>query len=346
MKLIQHTPSTTYEILADYTKISKESPLIAILKVCSEQSPFTVDKLQDFLSPLNKNAVKNIIHRLVKLDYLLKDNDDFDDEEVMYSVSERGEEVCQKEEIEENNRGVLKMIIAYPQNADAIIVRIEALQKEAVHNQENTEDNVQKVFSQFIDKSQHLKNGTFKLKHIEDVYIIDEEKEQDYIFNFSDESYKSELLDFSKPVKVPKSKVISELLVNEYQSDYDKAKQLIRMPFDVNELSLKRKISIDYPKYYGLHFNKVELDKPFKISPLNLKEAEQWFAALVVSRIQNYFFSDEEFNLYTNQIAEEFVEYKQKLSKYISREDLIDRLSKPDDFYRKAKLETINYLNY
>ena len=369
MKLIQHTPTKTYEILADYTKISKESPLIAILKVCSEQSPFTVDMLQDFLSPLNKNAVKNIIHRLVKLDYLLTDIDDFDDhyqnepigavakrihrikkleydEEVMYSVSERGEEVCLKEEIEEEKRGVLKMTIAYPENAEALMVKLEALQKDAFHNQENIEDNAQSEFSEFINESQHLKNGTFKLKGIEDIYVIGEEKKQDYIFNFSDESYKSELLDFSKTVKVDKSEVISELLANEYESDYDKKAQLIRMPFDANELSLKRKVSIHYPEFDGLHFNKVVLDNPIKISPVNLKKKKKWYKALIVSRIQNYFFSDDEFNVYTNQIAEEFVEYKQKLSKYISREELINDLSQPEDFYKKAKLETINYLNY
>lgn len=345
MKLIQHTPTKTYEILADYTKISKESPLIAILKVCSEQSPFTVDKLQGFLSPLNKNAVKNIIHRLVKLDYLLKDNDDFDDEEVMYSVSERGEEVCLKEEIEEKNRGVLKMIIAYPQNAEAIMVKLEALQKDDFYNKENTAGNAQSKFSEFIDESQHLKNGTFKLKGIKNIYVIGEEKKQDYIFNFSDESYKSELLDFYKTVKIDKSEVISELLANEYKN-YDKKAQLIRMPFDVNELSLKRKVSIDYPEFDGLYFNSIVLDKPIKISPLNLEEAKKWYKALIVSRIQNYFFSDDEFNVYTNQVVEEFVQYKQKLSKYISREELINDLSQPEDFYKKSKLETINYLNY
>lgn len=353
MKLIQHTPTTTYEILADYTKISKESPLIAILKVCSEQSPFTVDKLQGFLSPLNKNAVKNIIYRLVKLDYLLSNNNDdfYDDyieydEEVMYALSQRGEEVCLKEEIEEEKRGVLKVTVAYPQNAEAIMVKLEALQKDAFHNQENTAGNAQSEFSEFINESQHLKNGTFKLKGIEDIYVIGEEKKQDYIFNFSDESYKSELLDFSKTVKIDKSEVISELLANEYESDYDKKAQLIRMPFDANELSLKRKVSIDYPEFDGLHFNKVVLDDPIKISPVNLKEAKKWYKALIVSRIQNYFFSDDEFNVYTNQIAEEFVEYKQKLLKYISREELINDLSQPEDFYKKSKLETINYLNY
>ena len=77
------------------------------------------------------------------------------------------------------------------------------------------------------------------------------------------------------------------------------------------------------------------------------QEAEKWFTPLIVSRIQNYFFSDEEFDMYTEQIAEEFVEYKQGLTNSISRSQLSHKLNeKPADFYIKAKLDTINYLNY
>lgn len=353
MKLIQQTPSITYQVLTDYTEISKESPLISILKVCSEESPFTVEILQEFLNPLNKNAVNNIIHRLEQLDYLMKYEEDFDDvyseydEEVKYWISDRCIEVCLKEEIEEEKRGIIAMTIAYPKNADPIIVKLAPLSKDKFQDQEKTKSNANREFNGFINKSQYLKNGTFKLKHIENTYVVGEEKEQDYIFNFSEESYTSQLLDFSKTVKVPKSEVITELLVSEYQNTYVEELQLIRMPFNAKELSLKRNISIEIPIYDDLYFNKVELEKPLQISPLTQQEAEQWFAELVVSRIQNYFFSDEEFNLYTNQIAEEFVEYNQSLTNSISRSQIINKLiKKPAGFYIKAKLDTINYLNY
>lgn len=353
MKLIQHTPTTTYQVLTEYTEISKESPFISILKVCSEQSPFTVDDLQDFLRPLNKNAVKNIIHRLEQLDYLMKYKEDSDEDyqehsdELEYWISARGIEVCLKEEIEEEKRGIIAMTIAYPKNAHPIIVKLEPLSKDGFQDQESTKNNAKREFNDFINQSQHLKNGTFKLKHIEDTYVVREKKEQDYIFNFNEENYRSQLLDFSNTVETSKSEVIAELLTNEYQSAYDAEQQLIRMTFNSKELSLKRKISIENPKYNGLYFNKIELEKPVQISPLDDLEAEKWFTALVVSRIQNYFFSDEEFDMYTEQIAEEFVEYKQGLTNSISRSQLIHKLNeKPAGFYIKAKLDTINYLNY
>lgn len=353
MKLIQHTPTITYQVLTDYTEISKESPFISILKVCSEQSPFTVDDLQDFLRPLNKNAVKNIIHRLEQLDYIIKYDKDLDDiyseynEELKYWISERGIEVCLNEEIEEEKRGIIAMTIAYPRNADPIIVKLEPLSKDEFQDRENTKNNAKREFNDFINQSQHLKNGTFKLKHIEDTYVVREKKEQDYIFNFSEKNYTSQLLDFSNTVETSKSEVIAELLTNEYQSAYDEEQQLIRMPFNTKELSLKRKISIENPQFDGLYFNKIELEKPVQISPLDDQEAEKWFTALVVSRIQNYFFSDEEFDRYTEQIAEELFEYKQGLINSISRSQLIHKLNKkPAGFYIKAKLDTINYLNY
>ncbi len=352
MKLIQQTPTTTYQILTDYTEISKESPLISVLKVCKEIGVFNVSELQDFLKPLNNNAISNLLFRLEVLEYLKsaeKKNDflEFSEEEESYELTQMGLDVCLKEEIEEEKRGIIAMTIAYPKNADAIIVKLEALRKDEFQDQENTKSNSKREFNNFINENQYLKNGTFKLKHIENTYALDEEKEQDYTFNFSEESYTSQLLDFSKIVKVSKSEVIAELLVNEYQSAYDEEKQLIRMPFDAKELALKRRISIENPKYDGLYFNKIELEKPVQISPLNRQEAEQWFTALVVSRIQNYFFSDEEFNVYTKEIAEKFVEYKQGLTNSISRMELINKLhNKPAGFYIKAKLDTINYLNY
>ncbi len=353
MELIQHTPTVTYQILADYTEISKESPLIAILKICSEQSPFTVEILQDFLTPLNKNAVKNIIDRLEQFDYLIKYKEEFQEdyqehnEESEYRISTRGTEVCLKEEIEEEKRGIIAMTVAYPKNADAIIVKLEALRKDEFQDQENTKSNAKREFNDFINKSQYLKNGTFKLKDVENTYVIDEKKEQDYIFKFSDESYSSELLDFSKTFNTPKREVIRDLLINHFERKYNEDKHLVNLPLNTNDLSLKRKISIENPKYNDIYFNKVELKNPVQISPLNHQEAEHWFTALVVSRIQDYFFSDEEFNIYTKEIAEEFVEYNKSLTNSISRMELINKLhNKPANFYLKAKIGTINYLNY
>ncbi|WP_407264845.1 hypothetical protein R5N98_12350 [Tenacibaculum maritimum] len=352
MKLIQHTPTVTYQILTDYTEISKESPLISVLKVCKEINVFKASELQDFLKPLNNNAISNLLLRLKSLDYL-KDGEgkfdflEFSEEEKSYELTQMGLDVCLNEEIEEEKRGIITMTVAYPKNAEAIIVRLEALNRDEFQEQERTKSDANRKFTEFINKSQYLKNGTFKLKHIENTYVVGEEKEQDYVFNFSEESYTSQLLDFSKTVKVLRDEVITELLVNKYHNAYDEELQLIRMLFDIKELSLKRNISIEKPIYDGLYFNKVELEKPIQISPLNQQEAERWFAVLVGSRIQNYFFSDEDFNLYTNQIAEEFIEYNQSLANSISRSQIIGKLNKkPAGFYIKAKLDTINYLNY
>lgn len=274
MKLIQHTPTITYQVLTDYTEISKDSPLISILKVCKEISVFNVSELQDFLKPLNNNAVSNLLSRLESLDYLKSIENEADDwifsnNEKSYELTQMGLNVCLEGKIEEEKRGIIAMTIAYPKNADLIIVKLEPLSKDEFQDQENTKNNPKREFNDFINQSQYLKNGTFKLKHIEDTYVVVEKKEQDYIFNFSEESYTSQLLDFSQTVKVPKSEVIAELLINEYQSAYDEGQQLIRMPFNTTELSLKKNISIDNPQYDGLYFNKIELEEPVQISPLD-----------------------------------------------------------------------------
>lgn len=353
MKLKQHTPTITYQILTDYTVISKESPLISILKVCSEQSPFTVHNIQDFLRPLPKNGVKNIINRLEQLEYLEKDTERFDKdyqehiEELEYGISTKGLEVCHKEEIEEEKRGIIEMTVAYPKNANAIIVKLESLSKDGFQDQANTKNNAKIEFNDFINKSLYLKNGTFKLKHIENIYVVGEKKEQDYTFNFSEDSYTSQLLDFSQTVNVSKNEVIDELLITEFERAYNEEKHLINASFNNSNLSLKRKISIKRPIYNGLYFNKIELAKPIQISPLNIQEAKQWFTALVVSRIQNYFFSDKEFEQYINRIAEEFIEYKHSLTNSISKSQIIGEIRNDSAaFYIKAKLDTINYLNY
>ena len=269
------------------------------------------------------------------------------EKEESYELTQMGFDVCHNEEIEEEKRGIIAMTVAYPKNTHPIIVKLEPLSKDEFQDQENTKSNAKREFNNFINESQHLKNGTFKLKHIENTYVVGVEKEQDYVFNFSEETYTSQLLDFSQTVKVSKSEVITELLINKYQSAYDEEQQLIRLPFNHTDLSLKRNISIDNPQYDGLYFNKIELEEPIQISPLDDQEAEKWFTELVASRIQNYFFSDEEFSIYTKEIAEEFIEYNQQLTNSISRRKLITKLhKKPASFYINAKLDTIYYLNY
>ena len=208
---------------------------------------FNVSELQDFLKPLNNNAVSNLLFRLESLDYLKsieKEADDwiFSNNETSYELTQMGLNVCLEGKIEEEKRGIIALTIAYPKNADPIIVKLEPLSKDEFQDRENTKNNAKREFNDFINQSQHLKNGTFKLKHIEDTYVVREKKEQDYIFNFSEKNYTSQLLDFSNTVETSKSEVIAELLTNEYQSAYDEEQQLIRMPFNTKELSLKRKI--------------------------------------------------------------------------------------------------------
>ncbi len=345
MKLIQNTATITYQILADYTEITKESPLISILKVCKELGNFSVIELQEFLKPLNQNAIANILIRLKNLEYLHEYEQEFNEPEYnYYTLTQIGVEVCETDEIEEEKRGVLNITVAYPKNSDSIIVKIEAVNKDEFQEEKKILSNASKKFDSFINRSQQLKNGDFKLKNVEDKYVMNEEKKNDYTFTFQEDSNRAQLLDFSKMVKVPKHKVLQELLVNAFEDDYDQERHLIRKAFNPDELSLKRKILIEKPKYDSLYFNKVELEKRIQISPLNQQEAKQWFLKLVISRIENYFLSDASFNDFVKNIAIEFIEYKASL--HVSRAQLITHLSQPEDFYKKAKLDTINYLTY
>ena len=61
--------------------------------------------------------------------------------------------------------------------------------------------------------------------------------------------------------------------------------------------------------------------------------------------MNKYFLSDEDYNAFENKIANEFQLYKDDLVNTISRQQLIDVFGK-EDFYKKVKLETIDYLNY
>lgn len=107
---------------------------------------------------------------------------------------------------------------------------------------------------------------------------------------------------------------------------------------------MQRNIKIERPKINDTHFNPIIIEA-VKLSPKNGIDAKIWFKALLIQNINKYFFSEKEFNEFANSIAEQFTLYNEELKNSLSRYDILEEIDEKD-FYRKTKLETIDYLNY
>lgn len=345
MKLTHNTMITTYEVESHYTVITRKSPLISVLKVASEKAPFTLKNLQDLLKPLNSRAIKNLVERLENLEYFQKNEDEID----MYILTEKGKKVCDKDEIEEEKSGILEIEIATSQDIPPTIVKITPNDKTKNRIQpDKQKKDGRQFFKKFINgTSLNLKNGTFKLLKIEDVYSVEKEQKGMYNYTFDKTQCKIELLDYRDTFEIDKKDTINELLYNKYGEDFDTQQQLIYMPYSSKSLQLKRKIDIETPLFKGVNFNKHTLEDKIQISPVSDEDARQWFLNLLISRISNHFYSEEEFKKFTDTIANEFVEYKDDLRSLISsRAELIETMNESHYFYKKAKLDTSIQLTY
>lgn len=359
MKLTKNIKVKVYEVLADYKVKVKKSSLIAILKFAYENGgEVTSSQLySDLLQPLSKKACENILERLLNMGYFKKEefyDDDFydnfhsrnNDDKVRYSLTELGYTSALQEEFYENRNGVLKIFTTNSEFIEQKVVAIKEVGRQQSFEQEDLQDiNTELINLQSSKQHIILENGTFILDNFQEKCRTFKDESKELTLRTNETHSILNLMSFRDTLRENYLEIRNEILRNEFDSVFLEKEQLLKVDFDTNDLALQKNLTIHKPTINRTIFSSVIIEN-VNLSPENINGARNWFKALIIQRINRYFLSKSEFNEFSNKIAQEFELFYKELENYVLKEDIVQELDTEKDFYKKAKLETIDYLNY
>ena len=345
-----------YRVLADYKVKVKKSPFMSVLQLANEEEGvLTAETLYEkLMKPLSIKACDNLLIRLTSMGYFIENNeyeeDEWEDEwedEVeyfYYKLTSFGKQSIEKDDFYDQRNGVLEIWIAEDNAFTSRVVKIDELNYDEDKEQETQRINseLQSVISG--SKVVKLKNDAFTIDKIESQVKFLKSDDEVLTISLEDNNYKIQLVDFLEYRQEDKQKVVASILEREYENNYLPKECIVLTDFNNNDLSLVRDLKIERPVYKQTRFNAINISNVI-VSPKNVEEAKTWFHAKLKQQIIKYFESDEEFIDYENKIASEFKLFKDELINTISRKQLIELFGE-EDFYKRAKLETIDYLNY
>lgn len=345
-----------YRVLADYKVKVKKSPFMSVLQLAKEEiGELTAEILYEkLMKPLSVKACENLLIRLVSMGYFEKgfngviegDENEWlaENKNDFYQLTPFGFQSIDTKDFYDTRNGLLEIWIAEDNAFATKIVKIEELRYDEDKEQET--QNITNELLSLIKKTQviKLKNDAFTIDKIESQVKFFSSNKEVLTVVFEESNYKIQLANFSQYIKDEQQKVIASILESEFRSNYLQQEHIVLTDFKNNNLSLVRDHKIESPVFKETFFNAITIPN-VTVSPKNRKEAKSWFQAKLKQGINKYFESDEEFSKYENKIANEFQLFKEELSNTISRQQLIELIGE-EDFYKKAKLETIDHLNY
>lgn len=365
MNLKKKIKVKTYWVIAEYKVKKEHTPMLAILKAINE---LMMDKeyinakmlFEHLLYPLSEQATENLLLRLKDMNYLRKhsylnedDNweDDFEEESKGYILSELGRDAVRNNSYYEQQKGVLKIQIT--DKNDFVLQEIIKIEPSGKDIKDIKDARVEELPSFIINglvkpgKKYVLNDGEYILDKIEKKGIVDDEKDIFLDVKLDKKGSTAKVLNYENHDDSWTEKLVKkELLRNEFGQNYMPNKNLVKVPFDKFKVMLSRTETIAKPKVGATDFEALKLD--VNVSPRNSEEAEWWYLEALKQEILNsaYFLSEAEFQQCANDLAKKFILFEEELMGKFSRTTVLEKFGQKDDFYTRAKLETIDYLNY
>lgn len=344
MELKKNIKVNVYEVIADYKVKIENAPFIAILKFTEENNGYVDSNIlyQELLKPLSEKACKNLLSRLKNMSYLEENY------RTGYKLTKLGYDSVEKEEFFEQRIGLLKLYVAEENEfIPNRVVKIQEISKGKDADRENDNQSLTDELKSILKDGNliNLRKESFILEGFEKKCKILKPQNETLIFTVKETGSRVMIMDFEAPNKINREILKSELLLNQYSYAFDIGNNILNIEFNPNELSFFRNIKIENPRISRTTFEPATI-KNVKVSPEDFNEAKKWHSALITEKINKYFLSDNEFTEYANQISNEFDLFKNELQNITNRKEFAQKLSSKDDFYKKLKLETIDFLNY
>lgn len=328
-----------FEVLATYHKKNDNNGFLSILQFIDENGGRinSIKLSKELLHPLSEKACCNILNQLAATGYVTLNGG-------IYELTLFGKEAAIAEEFYEKKRKAIKLFIAeenelIPQR----IIKIEESSKADTSLPENS--NFHEI-SNYEDPLKKIQlDGVYKLEWFEPKFKQHNSIEAELVIKSNDKGSELRIMDFKAHLDENEEKIKDNILKNFYPNDYLPDNKLLKVNFNQNNLNLYTDKIIEKPRFRKTLFEPVKIQN-IKLSPMNQIEARLWFKKYLVHKLNQYLFTDEEFIRYANSIAMEFDLFDDFLHNSVSRGKMINELDEPADFYKKAMLETIDYLNY
>ena len=372
MNLTKKINVKTYWILAKYKVKKENTPMLSILTAVDEAMEDVgyinaAILCEELLFPLTEQAGENLLLRLKDMKYLKKyihpnedweeydyredynDKDDSDDND--YILTRLGQKAVQNKAYYEERKGVLKIYVASNQN-DFItqdILKIEELAKDIKDDEAAKVKDVPSFIRKMANEEEVLvlNNGAYVLDEIERKGIIGNSQNEVLKVSITEKGSIAKILDYEHQKNDWSLGLIrKEILLNAYNGNFVLNQNIVKVPFDANRVLLSRKETITAPKIKSTTFEPLQLN--INVSPRNNAEAESWYLELLRQKVvsRTHFLSELEFINYGNDLAKNFILFKRELTNRFSRNRVLKAFDEDKDFYIRAKLETIDYLNY
>jgi hypothetical protein len=364
-----------YLMLLEIEKKVKDQPYIAILmRACEAGGEITPSMVRsNLLVSLPLKACENLLYRLKDLGYFeeagvdrernLNGQHGQDEQEPVFRITDKGRESAQTETFWQPEKGAYMVY----KSKSPLITRLigQSIIQITRHRSDKGEQrNTSDVLNKDLNKPIKILN---KEGHEEEIRIIGfEEKclsygqvktileikvdENEAVIKIKEEKNKENVEEsgdplgkFSTPLR--EEEVRDALLAGKFGDSYDKHKKVVRIPFSPENLSWIRDVHIEKPVYEGVEFAPVWL-KGVRFIPSDEEQARMWVEEWLLRNVDEYFWSDEEFQAYLHEKLGIILEFYPQLGA-VTRKEMIDRLSKrQNSFYSIAKLEAANYLSY
>ena len=352
MKLVKQMNIKVYQVMAEYKVKVKNAPFIAILQLAQEHEVISPELLkEDLLHPLSNAACVNILRRLESMDYLEYYSPDKalffgqNNGQNLMSLTELGKYAAEKEEYYEPRMGIIEIHIAEPNEiVRERIVKVIEVREESFESKKlmNFPSELSSVAN---GKIVSLRSKSIGIDKIEQKCFLKNTNKSELSLSVENSKIVVKVEDYESVINSKEEECRSEILANEFKKDFDVERNAIKCNFEKGNLQFKRTVSIEKPLFQNTIFEPTEL-KNVDFFPATTQDAYDWYFELVKTRIGKYFLTDQEFENFSDEIANLFLHHSTELKGTLSRSKMISILSNKNDFYNKSKLETIDYLNY
>jgi DNA-binding PadR family transcriptional regulator len=333
-----------HQVAMELLTKTKESPFIAILILAKEYDGYVSNEnlREDLFPNLPIRACSNLLNRLVKEGYFEEEYDNY------FELTEKGQESAADKSMWVGEKGIYNVYSTETPFSEQRIIGIEPVKNKTIDDRDQKPQRVSNELSSYENQEIYLKGTEYRIEKIDNKCF--QLPDENWILKLSaapkqkvNLSIKGkEITELGQEMEfdfeVLQSNILSKNFGHSYSEGY------VLSPFDNQNTNFVREIKIEQPFFLNEVFEPTNL-KDIKHCPSTKQDAQNWYLHLLTNNIQKYFLSDSEFDTHSNAHTQLFQSHFNLTAK--KRAELIKELSKDKGtFYQRAKLETIDYLNF
>jgi hypothetical protein len=349
-----------YQVSMELLVQNKQHPFIAILILAGElhakgYEHITPNLLKQHLLPnLPERACWNLLDRISKEQYFekieyLKD---------CFKLTNLGKECIESKSVWVGEKGIYNLYFTESPFVNQQIIAVTQVESKAAQDSAKAQLIHSNEIKALEGKSIQIKNidNQYDTYEIKNYYI---ETIDNKYFQLPDQYW--DLQCVAKPNATVELHLVSgrnkyecllatdhqflrtEMLKHQFNPDYNSHQNCIFTSFDATRLTFLRDVTIQDFHFWGEKFEPSQL---FKVQhrPKTIEDAQKWYHEMLKNKISKYY-TDEVFEIESENGKSLFQPYFNL--PLLLRQDLIQTFNNSkDDFYLKAKLETIDFLTY